>query len=745
MQVIRCRSVHKQEILNLSVIIGRGGEACIYAVPSDDNLVAKVYHKPTLLSAEKLQTMLANRPTDPTANMGHISIAWPLELLETVDGSKNIIGFLMPKIERMRPIVDFYNPRTRRQYCPLFNYRYLLRTARNLASTFVALHTSGYCIGDINESNILVSNTALVTLVDTDSFQVKNIENNQVYRCFMGKPEYTPPELQNKTFGDYDRETYHDLFGLGVLIFQLLMEGTHPYSGIFKGIGDPPGYEARIAAGHFTYSQNKKVPYAPTPIAPAWKLLHPNLQELFLNCFEKGHDNPQLRPTAQTWLSTLADIEETLLTCSNNTQHWYYSHLQECPWCQRTSHLKGRDPFPSVKAIINKQHLQPHLKLKHQKNRTPKIVKPYYSNPIVYNKQPVTPQYTTSVKTNLKTGVTKLPKTKVYGMIFIALSLGIFGYLDLMIKFTRPFISANPYTEQNLISSEKLQKSVPENLANIDYYQQGDIAYKQKDYQLAIAHFSQAVKKNPQARGYVNLGNARYNLSDYQGALAEYNQALKLNPQEIKAYVNRGNTYYMLADYSSNPDEKYRQAIADFNQALTLDQYDTEAYIRRGIVRFELTKYLNISLEEYHNAIADFTKAIKINSSKVDAYFQRGLVRYQLAQYSSNYLAEYKQVIEDFTQAIKINPRIAKLYIKRAMVYYDLAQYDKKQTDKNYLQAIADLQTAEKISLVENDIESYQESLSNMCMLMSNRCDSILPNLDKISGLEISNKFNMNR
>ncbi len=75
MQVLRC--LPKQEILNLSVSLGRGGEACIYAVPSDGNLVAKVYHKPTIAHAHKLQAMLANPPENPTANLGHISIAWP--------------------------------------------------------------------------------------------------------------------------------------------------------------------------------------------------------------------------------------------------------------------------------------------------------------------------------------------------------------------------------------------------------------------------------------------------------------------------------------------------------------------------------------------------------------------------------------------------------------------------------------------------------------------------------------------
>ena len=57
-----------------------------------------------------------------------------------------------------------------------------------------ALHERGYVVGDVNESNILVNRGALVTLIDTDSFQVRSAE--QVYRCRVGKPEYTPPELQ---------------------------------------------------------------------------------------------------------------------------------------------------------------------------------------------------------------------------------------------------------------------------------------------------------------------------------------------------------------------------------------------------------------------------------------------------------------------------------------------------------------------------------------------------------------------
>ena len=723
MQVLR--HLPNPEILNLSVSVGHGGEACIYAVPSDENLVAKVYHKPTVSYAQKLRAMLANPPVNPTDNLGHISIAWPQELLQAADGSGKVVGFVMPRIRGMRPIMDFYNPGIRRQHCPLFNYQYLLRTARNLAAAFSALHASRYCVGDVNESNILVSDTALVTLVDTDSFQVTEPLQNVVYRCSVGKPEYTPPELQNKTFADYDREIHHDLFGLAVLIFQLLMEGTHPFSGIFQGAIDPPTYQGRILSGHFTYSQKKQVPYLPTPISPSWDLLHPSLRDLFVRCFEDGHDQPLLRPNAQTWLSALTAVEESLMICQVNLQHLYHNHLDKCPWCERTKRLGGRDPFPSLLAIASKQHLQPRAQPKSKRRYipTPRITQPLTPNSPVYHWQPIANQQFYHPAAGQKLN------RKVYGVICGVMGLGLLGYLDVMIKFTRPFVSQNPYTQQSLMSRTSNQTADLPSLSFADYYQRGDTAYHQKDYEEAVANFTEATKKNPQsAKGYINLGNAQYNLNNYEAALTNYNQALKLNPQEVKAYISRGNAYYMLADYSSDPDKEYKQAIADFNAAINIDKTDAEAYVRRGIVRFEITKYINNSFPEYQRSIADFTEAIKLNSAKIDAYFQRGLVRYQMAQYSTNYATEYKQAIADFTEALKLNPRLAKGYLKRGMAYYELAQYREGIADKNHVQAVADLETAAKVSLEQNDMDNYQQSLSSICIVVANKCDSLLSN-----------------
>jgi hypothetical protein len=336
--------------------LGAGGQATVYAVADDPSLAAKIYHQinPDLLA--RLRVMLAHPPTDPMAAKGHASIAWPVELLAPEDQPRQPAGFLMPRVHRVQPIIDFFNPKTRREKCPGFNYHYLLRSARNLATVFQALHAKGYLIGDVNESNILVTETALVTIVDVDSFQVIDKATGHVHRCPVGRTDITPPELlaelrRGKVFIDLTRKTEHDTFGLAVLIFQLLMEGTHPFAGVYTGEEDPPATADRILAGHFPYFPKPGLPYKPVALAPPFTNLHQDLRDFFLQCFVDGHEKPNRRPTALQWQKRLDELAAKLMVCRKNPQHFYWQQGPECPWCERTHRLGGRDPFPYQEGV----------------------------------------------------------------------------------------------------------------------------------------------------------------------------------------------------------------------------------------------------------------------------------------------------------------------------------------------------------------------------------------------------------
>jgi serine/threonine protein kinase len=337
------------QLLDLEIQpLGRGGEAAIFAVIGEPELVAKIYHRPRAEYADKLAAMLAKPPKDPMAKAGHASIAWPIGRLYAPSDESRFVGYLMPRIDKARLIYEYYNPRSRQQICPLFHYGYLLRTARNLAAAVRALHERGYVVGDLNESNILVTSQALVSLVDTDSFQVPG--ESGIFRCRVGKPEYTPPELQGARFADVDRGPEHDSFGLAVLIFQLLMQGTHPYAGIFTKPGEADAIPRRIRNGYWPYAETREVPVEPSPHAPSFDVLPLPVQELMHRTFDEGHRDPLARPHALEWQRALTESEKVLTTCAQNTQHVYVDWLASCPWCAMAS-TQGRDPFPSAEQL----------------------------------------------------------------------------------------------------------------------------------------------------------------------------------------------------------------------------------------------------------------------------------------------------------------------------------------------------------------------------------------------------------
>ena len=291
--------------------LGRGGEATVYEIRQDPQCVAKIYHQSKCPPEEKLRLMVGNPPNDPTQAMSppHVSIAWMTDLI--LDGQKQIIGYVMPKIRGGIPVFQLYNPKSRQQkFPPGFTWYSLHRTAHNVAAAVTAIHAKGYVIGDLNESNILVQPTVLVTIVDTDSFQVRSPQG-QIFRCRVGKPEYVAPEIQGKDLSTIDRTEEHDRFALAVVIFLLLMENCHP----FAGSGEPPELASRIRSGFFPYAPDGSAATPPLPGNVSFAALYPDIRQRFYECFHDGHFNPHHRPKAIDWGSALKNAEAELIQC----------------------------------------------------------------------------------------------------------------------------------------------------------------------------------------------------------------------------------------------------------------------------------------------------------------------------------------------------------------------------------------------------------------------------------------------
>ena len=320
----------KGKTFQLSKVVGRGGEATVHRVAGKPNLLAKIYTRPGQDREQKLAWMIANPPDDPAARLGHTSISWPLDLLYR---ENHFCGYLMPHIRDTVQALNVFHPRLRLQTFHSFTQKHLHNTAYNIAAALGAIHDRSYVVGDLNESNVLVARSTLVTIIDTDSFQVQvpgPLGKTHIHFCEVGKPEYLPPELQNADLRKTLRVPEHDRFALAVLIFQLLMDGNHPFRARWVGAGEKPPFPERIERGLFPYREG-----AGKYVEPVISIesMHPLLVDLFKRCFILGHESPSARPKPGEWERALAETARTLVPCRKG--HFRSPHLTRCPECAR--------------------------------------------------------------------------------------------------------------------------------------------------------------------------------------------------------------------------------------------------------------------------------------------------------------------------------------------------------------------------------------------------------------------------
>ena len=324
----------------------RGGEGSVHRIRGDAARVAKIYH-PGRLSSDlhtKLRVMLEQPPSDARSASHHRSIAWVDGLVFADRSGRDLRGFTMPYVDtdEFRQAHVYYDMSDRmRMYGGDFTWRHLLFAAHNLSSAVAAVHAAGHRVGDLRETNLLVAPSALVTLIDCDSFQIRDRRTQAVYPTRVATGDYLPPELQGIDFGTQHPDRLRgDLFALAVLVFRFLMLGVHPYQARGPGVGDAPTTEAKIRRGVFAFAGRSKGA-EPPEYAPPFSVLPSALQRLFARAFVDGHGDPDARPAAGEWVTALADEGKRLKTCSTNPNHLFAHSSRTCPWCRLAT-----DPFP---------------------------------------------------------------------------------------------------------------------------------------------------------------------------------------------------------------------------------------------------------------------------------------------------------------------------------------------------------------------------------------------------------------
>jgi hypothetical protein len=323
------------EVISLGEEIGRGGEGAVFAVADDPRLCAKIFHPDRAGErADKLLAMVESRPSVPRH-----AVAWPVELLYGDGGA--FAGYLMPAVRGVAELHRYLVPDERAQLAGWLTLRDLHRLGASLAEILAGVHRAGHCVGDLKPQNVLVAPLeGRVTLVDADSFHVVDHRSHRIHTCTVVTPEYTAPELHRGGLSRAPRTPASDAFALAVLLYQLLMGGSHPFEG--DGEGRIPDRIPRRLCPIVPGVTGIRAPARAIPFTT----LHPALRDAFIRCFGAGHAEPALRPSAAEWREVLVKAGRDLVRCPRSAAHEHPRGQARCPWCERRERT-GFDLFPA--------------------------------------------------------------------------------------------------------------------------------------------------------------------------------------------------------------------------------------------------------------------------------------------------------------------------------------------------------------------------------------------------------------
>jgi len=261
------------------------------------------------------------------------------------------------------------------------------------------------------------------------------------------------------------------------------------------------------------------------------------------------------------------------------------------------------------------------------------------------------------------------------------------------------------------------EQTVPQTTGT--FLDRGIMFSMRKNYEAAIADFTQAIRSNPKLAGafilrgrallagagllegvdedFKGIRNADFTLNKDTEALqkknkttsqaaADFSEAIRLDPNNAAAYTERGSAFHQSAEYN--------RALEDFNQAIRLNPNSAVTYTKRGD-----TYYF---LRDFSHAVEDYTQAIQIDPNYKYAYMERA--------WAYQFQGEYDPAIEDYTGVIQIEPNYKKAYMERGKTYREREEDLKMTSDSykpNYARAIADFTRV--IQIDPKNADAYSE------------------------------------
>lgn len=334
--------------VQLGSSLARDQHGKTYAVQDEQLMAVKIFDNDDRRElVRKTEAMVGNPPNKIATTQGvTLSIQWPHEIVEdTETGTKFGCAIPIPDTGSKKDVLQHavqnlnWNRSTP-------NERYEI--ALNLANIVSAIHQQGHAIGDFNHRHVLIGEHS-ITVRNCDRFCIQGGDTNQTDTSDVGRdtddvpvregpytntsgsddssgetndnestgnageapvvywsgahhPRYMPATKRQRTLSDIRQ---NDRFGLAVHIFQLLMEGEHP----FRATGPDAAtgsFQDMIKANPFPYDNPEASLESPDQ-APEYEQIPDSIRELFSDTFgQLDSQTGEEYPSPLEWVRTLS-------------------------------------------------------------------------------------------------------------------------------------------------------------------------------------------------------------------------------------------------------------------------------------------------------------------------------------------------------------------------------------------------------------------------------------------------------
>lgn len=233
----------------------------------------------------------------------------------------------------------------------------------------------------------------------------------------------------------------------------------------------------------------------------------------------------------------------------------------------------------------------------------------------------------------------------------------------------------------------------------------GDSALKDKDVQVAIDSYTQAIQLAPTAQNYLSRAIAYSNVGKMDEFFADCNKAVALDPKNVEAYTLLGFGFDSKREYNLASNEytsainllpgypllhmrraadyqvtgHFDQAIADYTAAFNADTHLGQALFQRASCF--------VQLGDYQHAVGDYNVLIKGNPSFAEAWVARGVAMGSAGFDNAGIMDENK--------ALSLRPELYPAYVERALLYFHKGKYPEATKD---LQLFMSKQTGTNLS-----------------------------------------------